>query len=224
MFNDRTKLLFGEKMDIITNANVMIVGIGGVGGYVAECLARTGIEKLTLVDFDIVSETNINRQIIALNSTVGQSKVDAMKKRILDINPNCNVTAINKKLEAESLSEIIVDKYDFVIDAIDIVADKVNLIKYCYENNIKIVSAMGAGNRFSMPEFIVCDIFETKNDGLARVLRKKMRENQITSHTVVCAKEKAAIINSNKIASVMYQPAMCGLTISAYVINKLIEE
>ena len=80
MFNDRTKLLFGEKMDIITNANVMIVGIGGVGGYVAECLARTGIEKLTLVDFDIVSETNINRQIVALNSTVGQSKVDAMKK------------------------------------------------------------------------------------------------------------------------------------------------
>ena len=224
MFNDRTKLLFGEKMEIITNANVMVVGIGGVGGYVAECLARTGIEKLTLVDFDIVSETNINRQIIALNSTLGQSKVEVMKNRILDINPNCNVTAINKKLEAESLPEIITEKYDFVIDAIDIVTDKVNLIKYCYENNINIVSAMGAGNRFSMPEFIVCDIFETKNDGLARVLRKKMRENQINNHTVVCAKEKAIINNSNEIGSVMYQPAMCGLTISAYVINKLIEE
>ena len=224
MFNDRTKLLFGEKMEIIINANVMVVGIGGVGGYVAECLARTGIEKLTLVDFDIVSVTNINRQIIALNSTLGESKVEVMKKRILDINPNCKVTAINKKVDVESLSEIITDKYDFVIDAIDIVADKVELIKYCHKKNINIVSAMGAGNRFSIPEFIVCDIFETKNDGLARVLRKKMRENQISEHTVVCAKEKPVSVNSNEIGSVMYQPAMCGLTISAYVINKLIEE
>lgn len=223
-FDDRTKLLFDEKLEILKQSSILIVGIGGVGGYVAETMARTGIGKITLIDFDTITESNINRQIIALNSSIGKFKVDEMKRRILDINQNCNVDAHAVRLDKSNISHLVCDDYDYVMDAIDSVCDKVQLIKFCHDKDIKIISAMGAGNRKSIPNYTVCDIYKTYNDGLARVLRKQLRDCDVDSHLVVCSNEQSEISNNAEIGSVMYHPAMCGLVMSAFVINQLIKE
>ena len=169
----RSELLFGkENMDKLKFAHVLVVGIGGVGGYVCEVLARGGVGNLSIVDFDNVSESNINRQIIALSSTIGRPKVEVMKERIFEINPNCNVLTYNVKVNKETIGRIFDDKFDFVVDAIDDLNGKVLLAKTCQENGIKIISSMGAGNRVSIPNFKIDDLFKTHNDPLSKKFRK----------------------------------------------------
>lgn len=223
MFTDRTKLLIGEnKLDKIKKSNLFLVGTGGVGGYVAEMLVRAGVENITIMDFDVVSETNINRQIIALNSTIGQPKVEVLKNRLLDINPCANVRVINERLTKNNLA--LLNGYDYIIDAIDSVVDKVELIKYAYFNELKIISALGAGNRIGIPKFEVCDIYETYNDGLAKKIRKILRDNNIKKHIVVSTRELPIKQHSGEIGSISYYPAMCGCVLAGYVINELIKE
>lgn len=223
LFTDRTELLVGESnIKRLKNANIFLVGCGGVGGYVAEMLVRAGVGNITIMDFDKISTSNINRQIIALSSTVGKSKVDVLKQRLLDINPDCNVKVINDRLCLDNLH--LTQGYDFIIDAIDCVSDKVELIKYCHTNNYKIISALGAGNRYCIPRFEVCDIYDTFNDGLAKVIRKHLRTLNIKAHTVVSTKEMPIKNNTKQIGSISYYPAMCGCVLSAYVVNKIIEE
>lgn len=219
----RTELLIGEKINILKNSNIIVFGIGGVGGYVVEMLVRSGIERITIVDFDVVDVTNKNRQIIALDSTVGKLKVDAMKDRIFDINKNCLVNPINKKVLIDNLDDFNLKQYDYIVDAIDMVSSKIALIEYANSKNIPIISAMGAGNRINIPNFKVQDIFKTYNDGLAKVIRKKLREKGIKSHNVVFT-ENIATPNGDTIGSIAYYPAMCGCVLSAYVINDLIKE
>lgn len=220
---ERTELLIGkEKLLKLENSHVAVFGIGGVGGHTVEMLVRAGVGEITIVDFDKVDITNINRQIIALNSTIGQQKVDVMKNRLLDINPNLKINAINEKYMPENNAQFFKEKYDYVVDAIDMVTSKVDLIKYCYEHDIKIISAMGAGNRYSVPEFKIVDIFSTFNDGLAKVIRKKLREVGISKHKVAFT-ENIANPNGETIGSISYYPAMCGCTIAGYVINELIK-
>ena len=172
------------------------------------------------IDFDKVDITNINRQIIALHSTVGQNKVDVLKARLLDINSSCNVTAIYDRYTKDST--ILDSKFDYVIDCIDSVSDKIDLIKKSYDLGLKIISAMGAGNRCDVPEFQVADISKTYNDELAKVVRKKLRDLGINHHKVVFTSSLKIDHDGNNIGSIAYYPAMCGCVISAYVINELL--
>lgn len=222
----RTEILFGkENMDKLYNAHVLVVGVGGVGGYVCEMLARSGVGALTMVDFDVVSLSNINRQIIALSSTVGLPKVEVMEKRIKEINPKCVVTSKLLKVNKETIDEVFNSKFNYVVDAIDNLEGKVELIKAAKGRNIPIISAMGAGNRIQIPVFRICDVYKTYNDGLARKFRKMLREQGIESLDVCFCDEKS-IPNPNEkvVGSTAYSPSMCGSTISAFVVLKLINE
>ena len=220
----RTNLLVGEKnLKKLHDAKVIVFGVGGVGGYVTELLARAGVGNITIVDFDTVDISNINRQIIALNSTVGKPKTDVMHSRLNDINPNGNFVAINKKYCSETYDDFDLSKYDWIVDAIDIVTDKIQLIVRAHTCNVNIISAMGAGNRYDVPTFKVSDIYKTYNDGLAKVLRKKLKEHGIAKHMVVFT-DSLQSYKGNTVGSSSYYPAMCGATMAAYVVNKIIEE
>ncbi len=222
--NYKTELLIGNNgVSKLKNANIIIFGIGGVGGYTCEMLVRAGIGNLTIVDFDKVDITNINRQIIALNSNVGEFKVNAMQKRILDINSAINLKIVNTRVCAENVKELLAYKYDYVIDAIDSVTDKINLIVTAKELGLNIISAMGAGNRIQIPQFEVCDLYKTYNDGLAKVLRKKLKEKGINKHLVVFSKNQATPCG-DQIGSISYYPAMCGCVLAGYVINELLNK
>lgn len=223
MWRERTAVLLGQNgADRLENSHVCVIGIGGVGGYVCMMLARAGVGNLTLVDFDKVDETNINRQVVANVKTVGKLKTEVMKDMISEINPNCNVTVVSERFNKKLAEDLFKERFDYVVDAIDSVNDKVDLIEFCKNNDINIVSAMGAGNRKNIPEFKVIDIYKTYNDGLAKVMRKKLRERQIISLDVVTCIEKAEKIEENVVGSISYYPAMCGCVLAAFVINKLI--
>lgn len=225
MFRTRTEILLGENnIELLKAKHVLIIGVGGVGSYVCEMFARTGIENITIVDFDKVDVTNINRQLIALNSTIAQYKVDIMKNRILDINPHCEIKTLNIKCCKENFDIIFSNQFDYVIDAIDMINDKIDLIKYCHDNNIKCISAMGAGNRTGIPQYEAMDIFKTSHDGLAKIVRKKLREQDIKKHLVVSTKELSVSNDKAVIGSIAYHPAMCGLVIAANVINYFLKE
>lgn len=218
----RLEILIGDKINLLHNKKIIVFGVGGVGGYAVEMLARSGIGALTLVDYDNVSISNKNRQIIALDSTLDRSKVDVMKERINDFNIDCKVVAINDKLTPENIETFELKNYDYIIDAIDMVTSKINLITYAHTNNIPIISAMGVGNRIGIPEFEICDIYKTQGDGLAKVLRKKLREHNIDSHTVVFCKNQAEP-KGDTIGSIAYFPAISGCMMASKVIDDLLK-
>jgi len=217
----RTELLLGDKINKLHDARVIVFGVGGVGGYATEMLARSGVGSITLVDFDKVDISNKNRQIIATDETIGLNKVDVMKNRILSYYSDCKVTSINDKLTKDNIETFELGKYNFVVDAIDMVESKVALIEFAHNNNIPIISAMGAGNRLGLPQVTVCDLYKTHDDGLAKTLRKKLKEKGINSHKVVFC-ENTTSIASRPIGSIAYFPAICGCMLSAYVIEELI--
>ena len=222
-FTERTELLIGkEGVTKLNNCHVAIFGVGGVGGYTCEMLARAGVGELTIVDFDVVSTSNINRQIIALNSTVGKLKVEVLKDRLLDINPNLKINALPVKFGEDTINEVFKANFDYVVDAIDMVANKITLIKTCHDKNINIISARGAGNRCDIPQFEVADIYKTYNDGLAKVVRKKLRELGIEKHKVVFTKSMPTP-NADAVGSISYYPSMCGCVLAGYVINELLK-
>lgn len=232
MWNDRTKLLIGGNgISALEKAKVAVIGVGGVGGYVAYLLARAGVGHFVLVDFDKVDETNINRQIAATTKTIGRLKVEVMHELLGEINPKCEIEVISERLTEQNTSKILKNDFDFVIDAIDSVQDKVELISYCKAHEIPIVSAMGAGNRICVPEFKVVDIYKTSNDGLAKVMRKKLREKGVKNLDVVTCDVPPLTIKENAtenkekrtVGSISYFPAMCGCIIAAHVTQKLLE-
>ena len=242
----RFAMLVGEEgIEKLKKSSVIVFGVGGVGSYVVESLARSGIGKITMVDFDEISESNINRQIHALKSTVGKSKIEVMKERILDINPECEVV-LKKKLVFENVSEIFEEdgkKYDFAVDAIDVIYSKITIIEYCIKNNIKIISSMGFGNKMH-PEKIEIDTIEhTSVCPMARAIRRILKKKRIKGLIVVYSREiplkpdKSDLYVSeeptefrennelpNKITpgSNAFVPGTAGLVISAYVIRKLL--
>lgn len=227
---ERTKILIGEEgLKKLNAANVCVVGVGGVGGATFEMLVRAGVGRITIIDFDVVDITNINRQLIATTHNVGNSKVAEWKKRAQEINPNCKVEAICEKICAENLKDLILPKFDIVVDAIDMVQNKVDLIDFCHKNGIKIISAMGAGNRLSNPIFRAVDIFKTKGDGLAKVLRKKLKLLGIQNHKVVCCEtqslpnEELFADEEKHIGSISYYPVMAGCVLCEQVVFELIK-
>lgn len=230
----RTAILLGEAaLERLHNAHVAIFGIGGVGGYTAEALARSGVGKLTLIDRDTVSLSNINRQIIALHSTVGQPKVEIMKQRILDINPNCQVTSIQVFFLPENANEFAFDQFDYVVDAVDTVSAKIELVLQASARKIPIISAMGAGNKLSAQQFTVTDLSKTAGCPLARVMRHELKKRGISHLKVVYSQEPAAPIrialsdsdgNGEKRAptgSLPYVPGVAGLLMAGEVIKDL---
>ena len=226
MWKDRTKALIGENgVKKLENSHVAVIGVGGVGGYVCLMLARAGVGRITLVDFDRVDETNINRQVVANVNTIGMLKTEVMKNIILSINKDCKIDIFSERFCAQFANRLFSNKFDYVVDAIDSVSDKIELIVYCKQHGINIISAMGAGNRIDIPHFTVLDIYKTSNDGLARVIRKKLREQGIEKLDVVTSESPAIKNDENKniIGSISYYPAMCGCVLSAYVINKILK-
>ena len=222
-FNREKALIGQERFDKIKKSKIIIFGVGGVGGFVAEFLVRAGVENLTIVDFDIIDETNLNRQIIALESTVGKTKVDVLKNRLIEINSSATINSVAKKITTENILEFNLDKYSYVIDCIDDIKAKFNLIKYCYQNNIKCISALGAGNKFSVPNYVVCDIFKTEYDAIGKKLRKYCRENCIKKYNVVYSKVESVKVQ-DVIGSISYHPPACASVLSGFVINEIIKE
>ncbi len=222
-FTERTEILIGKPgIEKLQSSHVAVFGVGGVGGYTCEMLVRAGIGEITIIDFDTVAMSNINRQIVALTSTVGKLKVDVFKNRLLDINPNLKVNVFPIKFFEENIDLIFNKHYDYVVDAIDDLDNKILLIKTCHDKNIEIVSAMGAGNRCDIPVFEVADVYKTYNDGLAKLIRKRLRSVGVEKHNVVFTKSVSKP-KSHIVGSISYYPSMCGCTLSAFVINELLK-
>ena len=228
---ERTALLLGQEApELLSEKSVAIFGVGGVGGYVAEALARCGIGKITLFDKDVVDITNINRQIIALTSTVGRYKCDVMKERILDINPSCEVVCHNVFYLPENADEYPFDGYDYVIDAVDTVAAKLEIVMRAKAAGVQVISAMGAGNKTDPAKFEVSDIYKTSVCPLARVMRRELKKRGIEHVKVVYSKEepqpaKAVDEETGKPipASVAFVPSVAGLIIASEVVKDLTE-
>lgn len=231
----RTALLLGEDNILkLNNKTVAIFGVGGVGGYVCEALARSGVGHFVIVDNDNVSITNINRQIIALHNTIGRAKVDVMKERILSINPNAEVIAINEFILPNNSSSFDFKSYDYVVDCVDTVTAKIEIVLKSIEGSTKVISSMGAGNKLNPQAFKVTDIYKTSVDPLARVLRYELRKRGVKKLKVVYSTEQPLKIDDSNIdedkglrrtlpGSNAWVPASAGLLIASEVIKDLIE-
>lgn len=221
---ERTARLIGENAQNRLNAaSVAVFGIGGVGSYAAEALARAGIGRLTLIDADAVDITNINRQLIALHSTVGTSKCEVMRDRVLDINPNADVTALRLFYNAETADMISLSEFDYIVDAIDSVSSKLLLIERAYSAKTPIISAMGAGNKLDPSKFVVSDIYKTKVCPLARVMRRELKKRGIEKLKVVYSEEEplAPSGDARLPASISFVPSVSGLIIAGEVIKDI---
>lgn len=231
----RTQILFGESnMEKLKDACVIVFGVGGVGGYTVEALARSGVGYIDIVDNDIISLSNLNRQILATHKTIGQRKIDVVEQRIKEINPNCKVTKFDLFFLPENSSQINFLKYDYVVDAIDTVSGKMEIIKKAKECKVPIISCMGTGNKIHPTELTVADIYQTNICPLAKIVRKLCRENNIENLKVVYSKEvpltpiydnnlKERPNNHASPGSTAFTPAVAGLIIASEVIKDIIE-
>ncbi len=230
----RTELLLQkENMTILQNSKIVIVGIGGVGSYAVEALARCGIGHFVLIDYDVIDVTNINRQLHALNSTVGKPKVEVMQNRILDINENAKVEIYQTLYDENTKNELIPNDANYVIDAIDIVSKKVLLIKECVERELSIISSMGAGNKLNPTMFSIANLKNTQNCPLAKIMRKKLRKHGIQDLKVVYSPEKPQECKTTEmqkdsetrpiIGSISFVPSTVGMIIASEIIKDLIK-
>lgn len=224
----RQEALLPGSCDLLSKKHIVVFGIGGVGGYVCEALARAGVGNFTLVDSDTVSESNKNRQIIATENTVGKFKTEAMKERMLSISPKINITCINKFVTAETVCEFIPENTDFIADAVDTVSVKLALAKYAEDNGIGIISSMGTGNKLHPELFEISDIYKTSVCPLCRSMRSRLKEMGIKALPVVYSKEEPAHITAESAngrhapASVSFVPPVAGMIMAGYIIRKLV--
>ena len=233
---ERTELLLGaEKLEKLTKAHVLVAGLGGVGGTAAEMIARAGIGKMTIIDSDEVRPSNRNRQVLALKSTQHQSKAELMEKRILDINPDIELTVLKVFIKDDLIPEILEGDFDYVVDAIDTLAPKIFLIKEALDRKIPLISSMGAGGKMDPSKIMVTDFAKTYNDKLARMLRKRMHRLGIYKgfKTVFSTElpNKESVIKvegeQNKkttVGTISYMPPMFGSFMAAEVIRDIVEK
>ncbi len=221
-FLDRQISLIGkENNEKIAGAKIALFGVGGVGSYVLEMFLRNGIRNILLCDFDTVDETNINRQLVAYNDTIGKKKVDVAKKRSKRINEKVEMITYDEKVSEDNIYDMLNDfNPDYIIDCIDDVDAKITIMKYAYENNIKCISSMGAGNRTRVDMIEVTDIFKTTYCPLAKKIRKILKKENIKKQLVVYSKEQPKI--SKKVTSIAEVPAVFGINIAAYVFNDIL--
>ena len=226
----RTAMLLGDSaVDKLAGICVAIFGVGGVGGYVVEGLARSGVGNFVLIDHDVVSLSNLNRQIIALHSTIGQKKVDVAKARILDINPTAKVKVYDK-FYLPGDEEVSLDGVDYIVDAVDTVSAKIEIIMQADKLGIPVISSMGTGNKTDPTAFEIKDVFDTNNCALAKVMRRELKARGISSLTTVCSRQlpikRQAQEGQRKPtpASVAWCPSVAGLIIASKVVNDLTNE
>ncbi len=226
----RTEMLIGEeKLNILRNSKIAVFGVGGVGGYVVEGLARCGVGNIDIFDNDVVALSNINRQIIATSSTVGKQKVEVMKQRINDIDESIKVNAYNLFFSSENSSTIDFSTYDYVVDAIDSVKSKIELIVKCKQSKTPIISSMGTGNKLNPTEFKIADIKKTSVCPLAKVIRRELKNLGIENLKVLYSEElpkKPKVCDGEKSspASISFVPSVAGLIIAGEVVKDLIKE
>ena len=225
----RQEVIIGkDRMELLKNSKVVVIGVGGVGSSVVEGLARAGIGNLVLVDSDTISLTNINRQLHATHKTIGKLKVEVMKERILDINPNLKVKAYTNFVERENLKDIIDDDVDYIVDAIDTVKSKIDIIRYAKYKKIKIISSMGTGNKLNPTMLKVTDISKTKVCPLAKVIRKELKKQRIEKVKVVYSEEEPRKLLEKpeedlKAGSVSFVPSVAGFIIASEVVKDIID-
>lgn len=223
---NRTEALIGKENILkLQSANIIVFGLGGVGSYVVEGLVRAGVQNICIVDKDVVDITNINRQLIATNQTVGKDKVDAEEERILQINPHAKVIKIKEFVNDSNIQKIM-EAYshtDYVVDAIDTVTSKLEIIKYCSYNNINVISSMGTGNKLDASKFEITDIFKTSVCPLAKVMRKELKKLNINSLPVLYSKEEPIKTDLKVPASISFVPSVAGLLIAEKVVKDLIK-
>ena len=237
----RTKLLLGQDgIDKLQASRVAVFGVGGVGGYVCEALVRSGIGTFDIIDNDKVCESNINRQIIATTKTIGRDKVDVMRERMQDINPDVTVNIHKCFFLPENADEFPFEEYDYVVDAVDTVTAKIALVMKCKEKNVPIISSMGAGNKLDASAFKVSDIYKTKVCPLAKVMRHELKKRgvkklkvvyseelpltPVNDGTNVCDKEDSTIVKRATPGSVAFVPSVAGLIIAGEVVKDLTNE
>lgn len=234
-WQERTRLLLGDEgFEKLNSSHVLVVGLGGVGGYVAEQLTRAGIGELTIVDGDVVSQSNMNRQLLALQSTQGKPKAEVMAARLRDINPDVKLHVVSQFMKDQALIDLISQPYDYVVDAIDTVSPKVFLLYYAVQNNQRIVSCMGAGGKMHPDKIEIADIDKSHHCHLAFYIRKKLHKLGIrTGIKVVFSPEpvsKSAVIEeesqnkASNVGTISYMPAAFGCFCASVVINGLLEE
>ncbi len=223
-FSRFIKVIGDSNLDLLASKSVLVLGCGGVGGYVVEALARSGIGQIIIVDYDVVEESNINRQIIALESTIGKYKIDVLEKRIKDINKECNIIKIDKFIDKDNYLELFDYKIDFFVDCCDTVVVKKLVMKECLERNISFISSMGTGNKMDPSKLEICDIRKTLNDPLARILRKHVKDEKINKKVMVLSSRELPIKTGDRIpGSTAFVPASAGLLIASYIVRELIK-
>lgn len=220
----RLELLIGkENVDKLKSKHVIVFGAGGVGGYAIEAIVRSGVGSITIVDNDTISYSNLNRQIIALQNTVGKSKVEAFKERIHSINPECHVYTKQMFYLPENADEIVLENYDYVVDAIDTITSKIELAKRCEEKGVKLISSMGTGNKLNPAMLEVSDIYKTSVCPLAKVMRRELKKRRIKHLKVVYSKELPIKTNERTPGSSAFVPSSAGLLIASEVIKDLLK-
>ena len=218
----RLELLIGsENIKKLQSKKVLIIGLGGVGSYSIEAIARSGINNLIIVDKDIIDITNLNRQLMTLHSNIGRYKTDVIEERIKDINLEANVVKITKEITKENIDELIDLKPDYIIDACDTIEVKKELIRKSIKNDFKLISCMGTGNKLQ-PKFEIMDLSKTEYDPIAKILRKMVKDEKINKKILVVASKEKPIKTGKIIASNSYVPATAGLLLASYVINDII--
>ena len=222
-FLSRTeRMIPKEDIKKINDKAVIVFGLGGVGGSCAEALVRAGIGEIGLVDGDEYEITNINRQAFATTKTLGMRKVDACEERLLEINPNLKIKKYDLFVSEENIRNVDFKDYNYVVDAIDTITSKLLIIKEAYDNNINIISAMGAGNRLDPTKFQVMEIEKTQNDPHARIMRKKLKEMGIKKLKVVCSSELPIKTGDRTPGSISFVPPVCGMVLASQVIRDIL--
>lgn len=222
MFDRLIALIGQENFEKIQKTKVLLFGIGGVGGYVAESLIRSGIVNLTIVDKDTIDISNLNRQIIALHSTINKSKVDIMKERLIDINPNSSIATIKENLKEDNLNQFGLENYDYIIDCIDEVPAKIALIKYALKHDIKFITSTGTALKLHPELLKITTLDKTSYDALAKKMRTLLRGEKLNKIVCLASTEEPIKMANKTLGSSIFVPASGGLLISSYIINDII--
>lgn len=224
MVNSRTALVIGEEgLERLKSARVAIIGLGGVGSYAAEALIRVNIGHILLWDFDVIEVSNLNRQLPALHSTVGQKKVDVVRARGEGINPEAHFTVVDRRFSGETHQLLLDFAPDFVVDAIDSMSDKVDLLACCLDHGISVISVMGAGNKLDPTRFRISPLDKTHTDPLAKLLRKIAKEKEWPSFPVVWSDEAPVRKGGGPVGSLSFVPSAAGLVAASYVVRSLLD-
>lgn len=219
----RLRLLIGDKLDIIKNTTVALFGLGGVGSYAAEVLARSGIGTLIVIDNDKINITNLNRQLMTNHNNIGKPKTDEIEFRLKSINPNIKIIKINEFITSDNINLVFDNNPDYVIDAIDTIDTKKEIIRICKKNNIKFISCMGTGNKMHPEKLKIIDIRKTSYDPIAKIIRKMVKDEKVKGKVmVICSDEIPIRKISGEIPSNAFVPSTAGILCASYVINDIV--